>query len=427
MTTLASNTANGATDEGVAILLETLTKTLSKLVGTLKEPKVQRELALKLHDADILPNKHIGSLAANAVDLLEEAKQLLQPAQLVLADHFMGYYLSSKCLVAAVSLKIPDILSSSTSMTVSELAVAAGAREDRLRPVMRLLFNKGIFTYDAVNDSYANNGCSELLRTNHWTQWHTWVDLYATEFYDMARGIPASLLGDATRTAAQINYDTDDDIFKYFEKRGWMPRVHQAFGASQIAQAPGILNDYPWDEVGDKTVLDVGGGGGALIASLMREHQNMRGGILDLPAVIEHTKPFFHSADGRFADVGGRILPENLIPGDFLVGPIPRYEVYVMKWCLHNWLDPEAITILRNIREAVIPGDQSRLVVLDAVLRDGAMGRLTQYGDVQMLMTAKGRERTKEDWERLAKASGWTIRKYYPLRNVWVSAIEMRP
>lgn len=343
---------------------------------------------------------------------------------------FSGYYLSSKSLVAAVSLKIPDLLSSSSGkgpgMTVAELAEAAGAREDRLRPVMRLLYNNGIFTYDALSDSYTNNSRSELLRSDHWTQWHTWVGLYATEFYDMARGIPDSLRKDATRTAAQINYDTDDSIFAYFEKRGWVPRVHRAFGASQIAQAPGILADYPWHEVGDKTVLDVGGGGGALVASLLREHPGMRGGILDLSAVVEHTRPFFHSPGGQFADVGDRVAPGDLVAGDFVAGPIPRYEVYVIKWCIHNWLDPEAIQILRNIREAMIPGEQSRLVVLDAVLQDGAMGRLAQYGDVQMLMTAKGKERTVEEWQQLADASGWSIRKIYPLRNAWVSAIEMR-
>lgn len=418
---------------------------------------MQAELEAALHDPNTLPDKELGSLAGEAVDLLDEAKQILQPDQLVLADHFMGsfnlhkdtskvsrraqfrvltrfffcvlsgYYLSSKSLVAAVSFKVPDILSShGKAMTVTELAEAAGAREDRLRPVMRLLYNNGIFTYDAPSDSYTNNSRSELLRSDHWTQWHTWVELYATEFYDMARGIPESLRKDATRTAAQINYDTDDSIFAYFEKQGWVPRVHRAFGASQIAQAPGILADYPWHEVGDRTVLDVGGGGGALVASLLRAHPAMHGGVLDLPVVVDHTRPFFHAPDGQFADVGGRVAPKDLVAGDFLTGPIPRYEVYVIKWCLHNWLDPEAVRILRNIREAMIPGEQSRLVVLDAVLRDGAMGRLAQYGDVQMLMTAEGKERTEEEWQRLADASGWRIQKYYTLRNAWVSAIELR-
>lgn len=425
----SSNDTDGGVESNVALAttLNTARETLISLVSSLKGADLQAELATKLHDPNALPDKEMGGLAGEVVDLLDQAKQLLQPDQLVLADHFMGYYLSSKSLVAAVEFQIPDVLAKSPSgMTVKQIAEAAEAREDRLRPVLRLLYNNGIFNYDPVTDTYTNNSRSELLRRDHWTQWHTWVSLYAVEFYDMARGIPASLQKDAQRTAAQINYDTDDSIFSYFQKQGWTPRVHRAFGASQMAQERGILTDYPWHEIGDKTVLDVGGGGGALIASLLREHGAMRGGVLDLPAVVEHTRPFFHSPDGQYADVGARVAAGDLVAGDFLEGPIPPHEVYVIKWCIHNWLDPDAIRILKNIREAIIPGSDSRLVVLDAVLQDGAMGRLAQYGDVQMLMTAKGKERTVDDWKMLAEASGWKIASIYPLRNAWVSAIEMR-
>ncbi|KAK2729269.1 cytochrome p450 oxidoreductase [Colletotrichum kahawae] len=407
--------------------LTSLKVALSDLLSTLKEPATQAELNAILHDPEALPHKEVGSIAAEVVNILDDAKQMLQPSQLVLADHFMGYYLSSKSLVAAVSFKIPDILGQRPGLTVSHSAETAGAREDRLRPVMRLLYNNGLFVYDAASDTYTNNSRSDLLKSDHWTQWHTWVELYATEFYDMARGIPDSLRADSTRTAAQINYDTDDDIFTYFQKRGWLPRVHRAFNASQMAQAAGILADYPWGDVADRVILDIGGGGGALLASLLREYPSMRGGIFDLPAVIDHTRPFFHSAGGQFSDVGDRILAEYLIAGDFLTGPIPRHEVYVMKWCLHNWLDPDVKTILRNIRDAILVQEKSRLVVLDAVLQDRAMGRLAQYGDVQMLMTAKGRERTEKEWRQLAETSGWKVQKIYTLRNAWVNAIELRP
>lgn len=286
-----SNMPSGTSDRTNTVeRLTFLKEALSDLISTLKEPATQVELNATLHDPEALPHREIGTTAAQVVDILDDAKQMLQPSQLVLADHFMGlflslsftkslltclalgYYLSSKSLVAAVSFKIPDILGQCPGLTVSQLAESAGAREDRLRPVMRLLYNNGLFVYDAASDTYTNNSRSNLLKSDHWTQWHTWVELYATEFYDMARGIPDSLRTDSTRTAAQINYDTDDDIFTYFEKRGWLPRVHRAFNASQIAQAAGILADYPWHDVADRVILDIGGGGGALLASLLREY-----------------------------------------------------------------------------------------------------------------------------------------------------------
>ncbi|KAA8645297.1 O-methyltransferase gliM [Aspergillus tanneri] len=422
--------ANGAgprhtdtSQDAAVITLQTLVQMLTTLKRQLNEPTLQADISNRLHDPNTLPDQALMSLAAQAVDILYEIEQILQPAQLILADHFLGY-MRSKCLVTAVSFKIPDLLSRLGEMTVKELADAAGAREDRLRQILRLLRNNGIFTYKPERDSYANNCRSELLRSDHWTQWHNWVDLYGNEFYDIARGIPASVHKDTTRSAAQHNFDTDDDMFTYFDKRGWVPRLHRTLGGGAVAQAPGIVADYPWHEIGDKTILDVGGGGGALIASLLRASPNLRGGVFDLPRVIEHIRPFFEQG-GQFADVGDRVSKSDLIAGDFF-SQIPNYEVYVMKWCLHDWRDPEAIQILRNIREAMTPGEKSRLVVLESVMQDGEMGRLSRYGDINMMMTAKGQERTVDDWHRLATSAGWMVKGIYSLRNAWVSAIDLR-
>ncbi|KAL4745015.1 hypothetical protein BDW72DRAFT_208556 [Aspergillus terricola var. indicus] len=409
--------------DAATVTLQTLVQVLSMLKGRLAEPSLQADINKRLHDPDTLPDKAILPLAARAVNLLHGIEQMLQPSQLILADHFLGFE-SSKCLVAAVSFKIPDLLARHGEMTVQQLAAAADAREDRLRQILRLLRNNGIFAYNAETEGYANNHRSELLRSDHWTQWHNWVNLYGTVFYDIARGIPDSLRRDTTRSAAQHNFDTDDDMFTYFDRRGWVPLLHRTLGGGAVAQAPGIVADYPWHELGKKTILDVGGGSGALIASLLRGHPELHGGVFDLPRVIEHIRPFFEEG-GKFADVGDRVAKHDLVSGDFF-STIPSYEVYVMKWCLHDWQDPEAIRILRNIHQAMMPGQKSRLVVLESVLQDGEMGRLSRYGDINMMMTAKGLERTADDWHRLAKEAGWMVKGIYPLRNAWVCAIDLR-
>jgi len=106
---------------------------------------------------------------------------------------------------------------------------------------------------------------SNLLHTEHWTQWHNWVDLYSNEFYDIARGIPKSVRSGEARWAAQINFNTTDNMFTYFQGQGWLPRLHRTLGGGAIAQAPGILADYPWHGIGDQIVLDVGGRGGGFL------------------------------------------------------------------------------------------------------------------------------------------------------------------
>ena len=70
----------------------TLIHLIDSLRSTLKvfEGKTGNDLAAALHDHDSLPNKHIAGLAREAVDLLHQTEQLLEPGPLVLADHFLG-------------------------------------------------------------------------------------------------------------------------------------------------------------------------------------------------------------------------------------------------------------------------------------------------------------------------------------------------
>lgn len=311
-------------------------------------------------------------------------------------------------------------------MTVIELAEASGAQADRLEQILRVLRNNHIFSYDAVSHRYSTNRVSSLLHTEHWTQWHNWVDLYGNEFYDIARGIPKSVLSGEEKWAAQINFDTTDNMFTYFQAQGWLPRLHRTLGGGAIAQAPGILADYPWHEVGDQTVMDLGGGGGGFLASLLREHSQMQGAIFDLPKTIDHACTLFYEPEGMYYDLRERVSREHLIGGNFLKA-VPAFQIYTMKWCLHDWKDNDVVTILRNIRESITPGPLSRLVVLESILSDGQIGRLSRYGDINMMMTANGQERSEESWRDLAAQSGWKVEKIHPMRRSWVCAIDLRP
>ncbi|KAF3396055.1 1-aminocyclopropane-1-carboxylate synthase 6 [Penicillium rolfsii] len=404
--------------------LETLNGHLASVLDLLRGG-LNKELHSRLHNQEkgVLPDKGLAELSFKTIDLLHSIEQLLEPSQLALADHFFGY-MNTKCLCAAVELQVPDILRDNGPLSVEELASKSGARSDRLEQVLNVLQNNGIFTcYDG---KYSNNHTSTLLLRDHWMQWHNWIALYGNQFYDMSRGIPSSIRKESTRNPAQIAYDTDKDMFTYFRDRDWVVQLHRTLGGGATAQAPGIVADYQWEEVSRETVLDVGGGGGALIALLLRAHPTMRGGIYDLPHVIDHTVPFFHTVGGQYADLSDRVPKENLIGGDFF-DHIPPSRVYTMKWTLHDWRDTEAIAILRNIRQAIILAPVSRLIVLECVRNDGQSARLTRYADLNMMVAANGLERNADSWKHLAAQSGWRIEGIHQLRNAWPCAIDMRP
>jgi hypothetical protein len=66
-------------------------------------------------------------------------------------------------------------------------------------------------------EKYALNHVSRLLLKDYAPQWHNWVTLYGNQFFDIARGIPEAVRAGPTRCAAQVNFDTDLDMFAYFE------------------------------------------------------------------------------------------------------------------------------------------------------------------------------------------------------------------
>lgn len=77
-------------DGSLAAELTHLQATLRASLETLKSAKVAPELQAALHDDKNLPDKALARLASDTIDLLSQLEQLLQPAHLVLADHFLG-------------------------------------------------------------------------------------------------------------------------------------------------------------------------------------------------------------------------------------------------------------------------------------------------------------------------------------------------
>ncbi|KAG4283353.1 hypothetical protein FPRO06_07732 [Fusarium proliferatum] len=400
-------------------LIQTLVQleaSLTAFLSILTNDGVKRELQELLYNDKALPDKEILQRATSVVDKLGEMQLILEPAHLILADHFFGYT-DTKCLVAAVDLDVPGHLANG-SKTLEHLAMVTHATPLRLGQILRPLYTKGIFSYEPATEEYALNHVSRLLLKDHATQWHNWVTLYGNQFFDIARGIPEAVKSGSTRCAAQVNFDTDLDMFAYFESQGWVPQLHKTLGGGAKAMAPGILVDYPWHEIGDKTVMDIGGGSGALLASLLRANPGMSGALFDRPAVIDHIIPFF-TKGGQFEDLESRVPRGNLISGNFLE-ELPKYEAYTMKWCLHDWDDETVVKILKNIREAIIATESSRLIVLESVLSDTRSGRLSVYGDINMMMTVNGQERTEAKWNELAERAGWRTERIWPLRNAWL-------
>ncbi|GAB3440600.1 methyltransferase [Actinophytocola sediminis] len=177
---------------------------------------------------------------------------------------------------------------------------------------------------------------------------------------------------------------------------------------SQETQAVNVAVARTFDFGRFSTMLDIGGGDGKLLESVLLAHPALRGVVFD-------------SAEGgarataRFAENGlaDRALVET---GDFLAALPGGADLYCAKSVLHDWDDERAATILRNCR-AVIPAD-GRLLVVEYVLPPAVDGEVPDHyylSDLNLMVLTGGRERTKAEFEQLFATTGFALVDITPL------------
>jgi O-methyltransferase len=165
-------------------------------------------------------------------------------------------------------------------------------------------------------------------------------------------------------------------------------------------QAQAVLEACDLDGVA--CVVDVGGGTGALLESLLRADEGLRGVLADRPGVAEEAAP-------RLAAAG---LAERceIAPADFFDRVPSGGDAYVLSNILHDWPDADCGRILEVVHAAMAPG--ARLWVLERVLdvtppRPPAAQADLHLLDLNMLVLFGARERTAEEYGALLTAAGF--------------------
>ncbi|MDV8022659.1 methyltransferase [Rhodococcus sp. IEGM 1330] len=168
----------------------------------------------------------------------------------------------------------------------------------------------------------------------------------------------------------------------------------------------------------DETVVDIGGGDGTFLTTLLRANPSSRGVVYDSPAGISAAQEVIARADvvDRCTATGGDFF--TMIP---LGG-----TTYVIKSVLQDWDDEHALHLLRTCRAQIPLG--ARLIILGNFLPashddDAAVGYLT---DLCMLVISGGRERTLHDLENLLDKAGFTTDALQIARVGPLTAVELR-
>jgi len=165
---------------------------------------------------------------------------------------------------------------------------------------------------------------------------------------------------------------------------------------------PALIAAYDFGHF--KRIVDVGGGRGTLLASILRQNSSATGIVFDLPHVIDLARQ-----DSETAAIGERC---QLVAGDFFESITAGGDAYILKWILHDWNDEQCVAILRNCRRAI--SAQGKLLVIEAVLPGRNEPSLNKFMDLNMLVMTGGCERTENEYRDLLDAAGFSLERAIP-------------
>lgn len=158
--------------------------------------------------------------------------------------------------------------------------------------------------------------------------------------------------------------------------------------------APSLAAGYDFSQF--RTLADIGGGRGALLAAVLRAHRQLHGVLLETSAVAAGAAAVLHAA--------GLADRWQVVVGDFFESVPDGADAYLMANVLHDWDDARAVRILASCRRAMAP-DGRVLIVERLIPDDPAEAIPTLLSDFNMLVLTGGRERTNAEYGELLAAA----------------------
>jgi ubiquinone/menaquinone biosynthesis C-methylase UbiE len=279
--------------------------------------------------------------------------------------------------------------------TPQALAGSVGAHPTALRRVLRAAASLGVFAEDD-HGRFALTPMAQWLRSDVPGSLQPAAVLFTLEpFWTPYAQIKHSVL--TGEPAFDTVYGTT--IYKYFAEH---PEQAALFGATAASfHAQGIADiAATHDFARYETVVDVGGGNGALLATILKANPGVRGVLFDQPDVIEQAR-----TAATFDGLTDRV---QFVAGDFFQS-VPGGDALLIKSCLHNFGDEQVIQILQAIRRAM--PSHATLLVAETVVPTGNGPHYAKLDDIEMLVIAGGADRDEREYSQLLAAGGFDVQQ----------------
>jgi hypothetical protein len=316
-------------------------------------------------------------------------------------------------LYVAAQLGVADLLRDGPQ-DITDLARRTGTEERSLRRLLRALASLEVIR-EEQDGRFALTASGSLLRSDVPGSLRAAVIFYGGRRHWTAWG----QLLDSVKSGKPV-FPPSPDLFLAMAARD--PAGALIFNEAMVALSGPVNESIPaaYDFSHAGTLVDVGGGYGALLVAVLAAYPRLRGILFEIPPLIDAARARIEAA--------GLSARCELIAGNAFEAVPDGADVYILKWILHDWDDEQSNTILTNCRRAM--RTDSKLLVVERILpilAESTPGATNKFlSDLNMMLLSGGCERTEEEYRALLAAAGFDLRRIVPTTTPH-SIIEATP
>jgi O-methyltransferase domain len=338
----------------------------------------------------------IGSRMSDATpgESREQSSGTLPPPMQMI--QLLGGFQIAQALYVVAKLDIATQLDDGPK-TVAELATTSGAQPEPLGRLIRTLAPIGVFRH-LPDGKVATTPLGATLSAHRADSVRApalfWMETHYLPFSDLLHNV-------RTGETAATHY-FGEPFFDWLVKDAERAQLLSSAMANVTdGLRAGMFEGYRLPA--GTVVADIGGASGSVLVRFLENEPDRRGIVFDVPEVV----PGAH----RYIEQQGLTDRVDVVAGDFFES-VPRADVYVLSYILHDWDDDRCRRILGSIKAAAEPG--ARLVVVEGIVPEGDEPHLTKSIDLVMLAMLGGKERTADEFEQLLSSAGFTLDRIVP-------------
>ena len=320
-------------------------------------------------------------------------------------DDLVGL-IKSQAIRLAAQLQLADLVKDGPK-SLTELAEATGTNKAALYRLLYALANCGYFE-EVEPEMFAQSERSYALRTDiprslrdfaimhggeEW-QWEPWRR--ALQSIQTGKPVFPEMFG--------------KDLWNYFQHDN--PEAGKRFQRAMSSQSKqfelAIARGYDFSAA--QTIIDVGGGRGSLLATILQTYPAIRGTLYDKRPVIEMAR------QSNFVD--GLQDRVTLVSGNFFEAVPSGADIYILKQIIHDWEDAESLQILSNCRKAMKA--DGRVLVIDEIITPGKkIPPVIALIDLQLQLLMAGRKRSEAEHRALFETAGLRLTHVWPTDSTY--------